>query len=88
MKKASIEEQYEVFGRLLIEDRIYVDPNVTFPMICRWLGADEKELDEKILSELGVNGRTLLRTYRAQEPARLREKYSLLLYGPEPEEKD
>ena len=81
MKNASIQQQYEIFGRLLLEDRIFLDPNVTFSMICKWLGADEKELDEMVRSELGVSARSLMSTYRAQEPARLREKYSLLFPG-------
>lgn len=78
MKKASVQDYYEAFGRLLLEDKVYLDPDVTFPRICKWLGADEKQLGGMIESELGVSGASLIRTYRAQEPARLREKYSYL----------
>ena len=66
---------YERFCALLLEDRIYLDPSVTFPLICRWLSADARALDARLREEAGIGGRDLLATLRRREPERLLRKY-------------
>ncbi len=78
MKNLTIDDYYEAFGRLLLEDKVYLDPDLSFHLLCKWLGADEKQLDARVQDELGVTGSALMRQYRAQEPGRLREKYAYL----------
>ncbi|MBR1872890.1 MAG: hypothetical protein IJ795_06770 [Bacteroidales bacterium] len=68
---------YEIFVRMIVEDRIYLDRRVSFPLICRWIGADRDELDALVREELGFSGRALLRYYRASEPRRLMSKYGI-----------
>lgn len=80
MKTQSTEAHYEIFGRMLLEDKVYLDPSVTFDMICRWIGADRHLLDALVRRELGISGQALMRLYRAREPQRLVAKYAL----PEP----
>jgi len=79
METTALLRSYEIFGRLLLEDRIYLSPYVTFAGICRWLDADRKALDALLRHELGISGNALLRRYRSQEAERLRQKYGTLL---------
>lgn len=76
MEADSLSLHYEFFADLLLEDRIYLDPEVSFTRICRWMGADARQLDDYIRSELGLSGEALIRRYRQGEPARLQAKYA------------
>ncbi len=75
MKNRSVIESYELFSRLLLEDKIYMDSSITFPFLCSCIGANRKKLDRLIRNELGISGARLIETYRAMEFSRIAEKY-------------
>lgn len=56
---------YSLFGQLLDEDLIYIDPSVDFRSICKMIGAPEAELDSYIYEELGLDGDAVIARYRA-----------------------
>ena len=74
-KEMENDAHFERFCSLVFEERLYLDPYVTFPLLCSWLGADEKALDARLRDELGYSGRAVLSTLRKMEPARLLRKY-------------
>ena len=77
MKKRNTSEQYNLFSVLLLEEKVYLDPTLTFSDICRWMGADERALSTMMAMELGTDGDSLMRSYREGELSRLREKYDI-----------
>lgn len=76
----AMEKAYAVFGRLMCEDKVYLDRALTFPRICEWLDVKPEALDEVLLSELGYDGAGLLAAYREQEASYLSEKYGLNVF--------
>ena len=79
MDIAAIQIAYEIFADLLMEEKVYLDPNLTFSLICSWIGVPEKELDRYIVKEMGMSGKDIIHKFRADEPLRLRQKYGDLL---------
>ena len=77
MKKCSTFESYEIFSRMLLEDKIFMDSNISFNMLCSWIGADRKQLNAYIKKELGLSGECLMQTYRAMEMERIAGKYKI-----------
>lgn len=77
MKKRNTSEQYNLFSVLLLEEKVYLDPTLTFSDVCRWMGADETALSTMMAMELGTDGDSLMRRYREGELSRLREKYDI-----------
>lgn len=77
MKNRSLTESYELFSRLLLEDKIFMDSNISFSLLCSWIGADRRKLDAYIKSELGCSGEGLMETYRAMEFERIADKYKI-----------
>lgn len=71
------ENKYASFGRLITEDRIYIDTSADFSRICRWLGICEKALDDLLRDELGCGGEELLAACRDMYRAELSEKYGI-----------
>ena len=57
-------EDYAAFERAMDEDRVYLD--LCFEEICAAIGADKKALDRLILSEIGVDGDSLIDFYRSK----------------------
>ena len=66
---------FERLCDLLAEEKVYLDPGVTFPLLCRWLGADVRAMDRRLREEVGMGGRRLMRTLRRSETGRLFAKY-------------
>ena len=66
---------YEIFGRMMTEDKLYLSRRITFRRICRWLGVPRRNLDLMIRQELGMGGQELMRRYRGDDERSLREKY-------------
>jgi len=64
---------YARFEQLLDQERLYLDPEVTFAYLCRLAGASPKRLDGMLRSELGLGGDALLYTYRRGEAERRTE---------------
>ncbi|MGN0194921.1 MAG: hypothetical protein ACI4AE_00505 [Candidatus Cryptobacteroides sp.] len=77
MKTRNTSEQYNLFSVLLLEEKVYLDPTLTFSDVCRWMGADEAALSTMMAMELGTDGDSLMRRYREGELSRLREKYDI-----------
>ena len=72
-------EKFELFYRLLEEEKVYMVPGVTFVKICGWIGADAGEMDSYIESELGYSGDGILEAYREGHEKRLEDKYGIEL---------
>ena len=68
---------YEIFGRMMTEDKLYLSRRITFRRICRWLGVPRRNLDLMIRQELGMGGQELMRRYRGDDERSLREKYAI-----------
>lgn len=58
------EESYAAFGRLMNEERIYLDPDLTFEDICAHIGTQKDALESVLLEELGMRGDAILDKYR------------------------
>lgn len=78
MENKDLMKSYELFSRLLLEDKIFMDSNLTFSAVCCWIGADRRKLNNLIKKELGLSGPALMRVYRNMEMERIAEKYSAL----------
>lgn len=78
-----IENSYCLLERLLNEEHLFLNPRVSFSMICTWLDADRKEMDGLLREELGIGGDELLRRLRCSVPERLERKYGINVgWGP------
>lgn len=73
----TIENAYSVMEKLMDEDKVYLNPRVSFRKVCRWLGVPVRDLDGMVRSELGVGGGELMARFRASEPGRLSRKYGI-----------
>ena len=60
----TIETAYSEFSRMLLDDRIYEDPSITFADICSSLRVSPSDLDEKLLKEIGMNGPEILQSFQ------------------------
>lgn len=49
---------------MLLEDRIYEDPNITYPDICSALNVSPGDLDEVLVNEIGMNGFEILQSFQ------------------------
>ena len=68
---------YEIFGRMMTEDRLYLDRRITFRRICGWLEVSRRDLNSLVLREMGMTGQELIRKYRDHEERSLRNKYAI-----------
>lgn len=76
----TLDESYALFEKLVDEEKIYMDPRVSFPMLCAWMDAPERELDRRVRSELGLSGSGLLARLREGIPDRLKRKYGITCF--------
>ena len=49
---------------MLLGDRIYEDPTVTFSGICAALRVSPSDLDEILIKEIGMNGSEILQSFQ------------------------
>lgn len=77
MKTSSIIPAYETFCHLMVDERLYIDPTLSFGTVCDWLGADPAALDALLEEELGFSGPALLEHFRRQLNTRLRDTYGI-----------
>lgn len=70
-------EKYELFAMLLEEEKVYMDPGMTFRKICRWIGADVRQMDSYLESELGYSGNETLESYRRISARRFMDRYGI-----------
>ena len=80
-KKCVMEQKlnaaYAQFVDLMTDEKLYVDPNLTFRQICAWLDVSVRALDGVLTQELGVTGEEFLATCRGHLWDRLEEKYHI-----------
>ena len=74
-----MEEYYDIFAELLEEERVYMDPGLTFGSICRWMGVREADFDRYLMSETGCGGPDILKAYRGAASSHFLKKYGILL---------
>ncbi len=73
----TLDENYSLFEKLMNEERLFLNPGLSFTTICGWLGADAGEMDGLLLQELGLDGEAVLRGMRKTIPERLKRKYGI-----------
>ena len=66
MEKEQLTEKYELFGRLMTEDKVYQDPSLGYRALCRMIGIKPRMLDRLLMKELGVKGKDLFGIYRRE----------------------
>lgn len=79
MKRADMEKYFELFSVLMEEEKVYMDPTLTFGEICRWIGVESRSLDSWLMSELGFSGSDILKAYRGAASSHFWKKYGILL---------
>lgn len=72
-----IENSYSLFEQLLNEEHLFLNPRVSFSMICAWLDTDRRGMDELLREDLGIGGDELLRRLRSSVPERIERKYGI-----------
>lgn len=55
---------YLIFSQMLLEDRIYEDPDVTFYDLCAALRVSPSDLDEILFEEMGMKGPEILQSFQ------------------------
>lgn len=75
MKKWLVE--YEKFGNLMIDHKLYLDRRMTFRRICRLFGFNHAVLDFTIMGELGMTARDLIKSLRKSDEKHISDKYKI-----------
>lgn len=73
----TIEQAYSVMEKLMDDEKVYMDPGISFRMVCSWLGVPARVLDAMVRRELGMGGDEMMARFRASEPSRLSRKYGI-----------
>lgn len=68
---------YERFSRLMTDERLYLNPNINYESVCRLLGVEPTALDRILEREIGYSGSAVIRHFREQAQARLRDGYGI-----------
>lgn len=71
--------KFELFAALLEDEKIYLDPSVTFERICGWLETSPAEMDSYLMDTIGYSGDDILKTYRGGMALYFMEKYGISL---------
>lgn len=50
----TLEENYDILEKLLDDEKVFMNPAVTFADICGWLGARKCDMDGLVMRELGL----------------------------------
>ena len=61
---STIENKYATFWRLLENNKVYLEPSVSFRGLCRLLNVGPRCFDRFLFSELGFHGEEILASYR------------------------
>lgn len=64
MLMKTIAAVYLNFSQMLLEDRIYEDPDITFFDLCAALRVSPSDLDEFLLEEMGMKGSEILQSFQ------------------------
>lgn len=73
----TLDEKFNCLEKLLDEEHVFLDPELSFATICGWLEADVGEMDAMLMRELGMDGDILLAGLRKSMPERLERKYGI-----------
>jgi hypothetical protein len=60
----TIAATYSDFSRMLLDDRIYEDTDISYFDICTSLRVSPADLDEILQDELGMNGNEILQSFQ------------------------
>lgn len=55
---------YERFCALMTEKELYKDESVSYRSVCDSLGVSQDELDDVLMSEMGMSGRQVMDAFR------------------------
>ena len=61
---STIDQTFRSFESLMDLRRLYLEPWVTFPALCRLLGVNRRRFDSFLYDELGYHGEEILSLYR------------------------
>ena len=75
MENKSLSEKYELFCNLLLEEKMFLDPFLSYSNLCALIHADEKALEGHIYGELGSGGQELIDGLRDNYLCYLFRKY-------------
>lgn len=67
MDTTSLFQSYEKFSRLLLDEKLYRNPKISFASICERIGADKDALGLLVEREMGMTADELIEAYRSQE---------------------
>lgn len=79
MEKMKINEGYELFARLMEDEKVYMNPFLTFDSVCALIGVGHRELDDYIRGQLGCGGHDIMKAYRDSLPLYFLQKYGIML---------
>ena len=65
----NFKEEFELFGKLLEEQEVYLDPACTFGTICDRMGVPEDKFGEYVFANVGLTGDQVLEVYRKTGPS-------------------
>ena len=51
---------YALFSKMILEEKAYLDPDLSFEDICNIIGAEPGRLDMLLVEELGMSGEEIL----------------------------
>lgn len=72
-------EKYELLGTLLEDEKVYMNPGMTFETVCRWMGVCPKRMDEYVYSSVGMSGNEVIEIYRNSVAPYFLEKYGIVI---------
>lgn len=68
-----------ILEMLLDEEHLFLNPDITFSVLCSWMEVPEKEMDGFLGKELGLCGADLLSALRRSMRERLGRKYGVFV---------
>ena len=72
-------KDYDRFIALMTDEKLYINPSISFHIACLLLGADEKSLGDLVFSETGFTGDELIDNYRQSYRKFLFENFGIQL---------
>lgn len=72
-------ECISILEMLLDEEHLFLNPDITFSVLCSWMEVPEQEMNSFLGRELGVCGDELLSALRLSMKERLGRKYGVIV---------
>ena len=73
------EEKLKLFYDLMEEEKVYMDPSLSFDRICSWMDVVPDDMDSYLMYFLGYTGDDILKVYRGEIALHFIEKYGIKL---------